>query len=102
MLYYPGLAIFLMLESLTRRVFLRRISFREAKRLICIRRTYTMTYNDKIQLTVIIIAPPDQATEGDRIFKSHRTWMEATHYRTGEKALLTYLAQSLTGLDTPA
>ena len=49
-----------------------------------------MTYHDKIQLTAIIIAPPDQAAEGDRIFKSHGSWMESTHYRTGEKALLSY------------
>jgi hypothetical protein len=49
-----------------------------------------MTYHDKVQLTLIIIAPPDQAAEGDRIFKSHGSWMESTHYRTGEKALLSY------------
>ena len=42
-----------------------------------------MKYHDKIQLT-LIIAPPDQVAEGDRIFKSHRAWMEATHYRDGE------------------
>jgi hypothetical protein len=28
--------------------------------------------------------------EGDRIFRSHAPWMEATHHRTGAKALLTY------------
>src|SRR3974377_607292 len=49
-----------------------------------------MTYHDKVQLTVIIIAPPDQVAEGDRIWKSHLGWMESTHYRTGEKALLSY------------
>lgn len=49
-----------------------------------------MTYHDKIQLTIIIVAPPDQVEEGDRIFRSHGSWMEATHYRTGEKALLSY------------
>jgi len=49
-----------------------------------------MTYHDKFQITLIIIAPPDQVAEGDRIFKSHRSWMEATHYRNGEKALLSY------------
>ena len=49
-----------------------------------------MKYHDKIQLTAIIIAPPDQAAEGDRLFKSHGAWMESTHYRTGEKALLSY------------
>ncbi|HET7238374.1 MAG TPA: hypothetical protein VFI76_05070, partial [Terrimicrobiaceae bacterium] len=26
----------------------------------------------------------------DRIFKSHGAWMESTHYRSGEKALLSY------------
>jgi hypothetical protein len=49
-----------------------------------------MTYHDKIQLIGVFIAPPDQVAEGDRIFKSHRAWMEATHYRNGEKALLSY------------
>ena len=37
-----------------------------------------MKYHDKTQLTLIIIAPPDQVAEGDRIFKSHGSWMEAT------------------------
>ena len=49
-----------------------------------------MKYHDKTQLTLIIIAPPDQVAEGDRIFKSHGSWMESTHYRSGEKALLSY------------
>ena len=49
-----------------------------------------MTYHDKTQLTLIIIAPPDQAEEGDRLFRSHGSWMESTHYRTGPKALLSY------------
>jgi hypothetical protein len=49
-----------------------------------------MTYHDKTQLTLIISAPPDQVAEGDRLFKSHGAWMESTHYRSGEKALLSY------------
>jgi hypothetical protein len=49
-----------------------------------------MTYHNKIQLTAIIIAPADQVADGDRLFKSHGAWMESTHYRTGEKALLSY------------
>ena len=49
-----------------------------------------MTYHDKIQLTIIIVAPPEQVAEGDQIFRSHAPWMEATHHRTGEKALLSY------------
>jgi hypothetical protein len=49
-----------------------------------------MKYHDKTQLNFIIIAPPDQVAEGDRLWKSHAAWMEATHYRDGEKALLSY------------
>ena len=49
-----------------------------------------MKYHDKIQLTIIIVAPPDQVAEGDRIFRSHGPWMEATHHRSGAKALLSY------------
>ena len=49
-----------------------------------------MTYHDKIQVTFFILAPPDQVAEADRIFKSHGAWMESTHHRTGEKALLSY------------
>jgi hypothetical protein len=60
-----------------------------------------MTYHDKIQLTLIIISPTDQAAEGDRIFKSHGAWMESTHYRTGEKALLSYNVSKATELSNP-
>ena len=61
-----------------------------------------MAYHDKIQLTLIIIAPPDQAAEGDRIFQSHGSWMESTHYRTGEKALLSYNVSKMKELSNPA
>lgn len=61
-----------------------------------------MAYLDNVQLTVIIISPPDQTTEGDRIFKSHRAWMEATHHRTGEKALLIYNVSKMEELSNPA
>jgi hypothetical protein len=60
-----------------------------------------MTYHDKIQLTIVIIAPPDQAEEGDRIFRSHAPWMEATHHRTGPKALLTYNVSKAPELSNP-
>jgi hypothetical protein len=49
-----------------------------------------MAYHGKIQLTLFVIAPPDQVAEGDRIFQSHGPWMEATHHRAGDKALLSY------------
>jgi hypothetical protein len=60
-----------------------------------------MTYHGNTQLTMIIIAPPDQVAEGDRLFKSHGSWMEATHYRTGEKALLSYNVSKAPELSSP-
>ena len=60
-----------------------------------------MNYHDKIQLTVIFIAPPDQAAEGDRILQSHGSWMESTHHRTGEKALLSYNVSKAPELSDP-
>ena len=49
-----------------------------------------MAHVGKTQLTYIISAPADQVAEGDRIFASHGPWMESTHHRGGDKALLTY------------
>ena len=44
----------------------------------------------KTQITIIFIAPPDLEAEGDRIFASHAAWMERTHHRDGDLALLRY------------
>jgi hypothetical protein len=60
-----------------------------------------MTYHDKVQLTLLIIAPGDQEAEGDRIFRMHGAWMEATHHRTGEKALLSYNVSKAKELSDP-
>ena len=60
-----------------------------------------MKYHDKIQVALIIIAPPDQAAEGDRLFQSHASWMESTHHRTGEKALLSYNVSKAPELSDP-
>ena len=49
-----------------------------------------MNLNGKVQLTMIFVATPELEAEGDRITKSHARWMEKTHYREGEKALLQY------------
>jgi hypothetical protein len=49
-----------------------------------------MAQQGKIQLTYVILAPPNQVAEGDRIFKSHAPWMASSHHRGGDKALLTY------------
>jgi hypothetical protein len=60
-----------------------------------------MSYHNKIQLTAIIVAPPDQVKEGDRIFRSHAPWMEATHPRAGAKALLSYNVSKAPELSNP-
>ena len=44
----------------------------------------------KIQLTIIYIAPPEIVEEGERVFEKHAEWMERTHVRDGELALLRY------------
>jgi hypothetical protein len=49
-----------------------------------------MANKGKIQLIYFIVAPPDQVQEGDRLFRSHAPWMESTHHRQGNKALLSY------------
>ena len=60
-----------------------------------------MAHQGKVQLTIVIIAPPDQVQEGDRIFGTHAPWMEATHHRTGEKALLIYDVSKAPELSNP-
>jgi hypothetical protein len=44
----------------------------------------------KIQFTVVFTANAEHVAEGDRLFQSHAEWMSRTHYRTGDKALLSY------------
>ena len=60
-----------------------------------------MSYKGKTQLTFIIVAPPDQVAEGDRIFKSHAPWIEKTHHRNGDKALLQYTVSKAPELNNP-
>ena len=60
-----------------------------------------MSQKGKIQLTFIIVAPPDQVAEGDRLFASHAPWIEATHHRSGDKALLTYNVSKAPELSNP-
>ena len=60
-----------------------------------------MKYHDKIQVAAIFIAPPDQAAEGARIWQSHASWMESTHHRSGEKALLSYNVSKAPELSDP-
>ena len=60
-----------------------------------------MAYLGKTQLIYVIIAPPDQVEEGDRIFRSHGPWMKATHPRDGDKALLSYNVSKTPELSNP-
>ena len=43
-----------------------------------------------VKLTFVFTATPDQVAEGDRLFASHAPWMERTHPREGDLALLHY------------
>ena len=60
-----------------------------------------MAHKNKIQLLFVIVAPPDQVEEGDRVFRSHAAWMEATHHRDGDKALLSYNVSKAPELTNP-
>jgi hypothetical protein len=60
-----------------------------------------MAHHGKIQLTFVIVAPQELAAEGDRLFKSHAPWMEATHHREGNKALLSYSVSKAPELSNP-
>jgi hypothetical protein len=60
-----------------------------------------MSQLGKIQLVFTIVAPQDQAAEGDRIFETHAKWMESTHHREGDKALLSYNVSKAPELTDP-
>ena len=49
-----------------------------------------MNYTGKAHFSLIFTAPPELESEGDRLFSLHAAWMEETHHREGEKALLQY------------
>ena len=60
-----------------------------------------MSTKGKTQLALVIVATPDLVEEGDRIFQSHAPWMEATHHRDGDKALLSYNVSKAPELSNP-
>jgi hypothetical protein len=49
-----------------------------------------MNYKGKAQSWFTIVAPAESEAEGDRLFKLHAEWVEKTHHREGDKALLQY------------
>jgi hypothetical protein len=60
-----------------------------------------MAHTGKIQLIYIMTAPPEHVAEGDRIFASHQVWIEGSHHRDGEKALLSYDVSKAPELSNP-
>lgn len=60
-----------------------------------------MAHLGNTQLIYVISCPPEHVAEGDRIFDSHAVWMEATHHRDGDKALLTYNVSKAPELANP-
>lgn len=60
-----------------------------------------MSHKGKVQLMFLIVASPDQVVEGDRLFRSHAPWMETTHHRKGDKALLSYNVSKAPELSNP-
>jgi quinol monooxygenase YgiN len=60
-----------------------------------------MANKGKVLLNYVIIVPADQVAEGDRIFRSHQTWMESTHHRDGDKALISYEVSKAPEIENP-
>lgn len=60
-----------------------------------------MARKNKIQFTMVFTVSADQVAEGDRIFRSHAKWMEKTHHKDGNKALLIYDLSKAPEMENP-
>ena len=49
-----------------------------------------MSQKGNTMITMMFTAGPEATAEGDRLFASHAKWMEESHQRDGELALLRY------------
>lgn len=49
-----------------------------------------MSHQGKVQYTSVLIVPPELVDDVERMFESHASWMEETHHREGDRALLLY------------
>lgn len=49
-----------------------------------------MSHEGNTQLTIIFTCGPDDVAEGEAVFESHAAWMERSHHRDGDLALLRY------------
>jgi hypothetical protein len=60
-----------------------------------------MGHHGKVHLNLVFTVHPDQVAEGDRLFASHGPWMEESHPRSGELALLSYSVSKGPELSNP-
>lgn len=60
-----------------------------------------MAHKNKLQFTIVFTISPEHVEEGDKLFNSHAEWMERTHHKTGEKALLTYDVSKAPEMENP-
>jgi hypothetical protein len=60
-----------------------------------------MSHKDKIMIAMQVIAPADAVEEGERLFASHAEFMEETHHREGELAMLSYNIASSPEYENP-
>ena len=49
-----------------------------------------MSHKGNTQVTITFTCGPEDVEEGDAVFESHTAWMERSHHREGELALLRY------------
>ncbi|MCG7587630.1 hypothetical protein [Photobacterium sp. OFAV2-7] len=49
-----------------------------------------MSHKDKVMIAMQVIASADNVAEGERLFASHAKFMEETHHKDGELAMLSY------------
>jgi hypothetical protein len=84
--YLISSAIFFIIES----ILLRRNSFKSTIINLKILGEFYMAHTNKLQFMMVFSVPAEHVAEGDKLFRSHAAWMERTHHRDGEKALLVY------------
>jgi len=60
-----------------------------------------VSFKGNRQLTILFTCGPEAEAEGDAVFESHAAWMERTHYKEGDKALLMYTVTKGPELSNP-
>ena len=60
-----------------------------------------MSHKNKIMIAMQVIAGAEDTEDGDRLFASHAKFMEETHHRDGELAMLSYNIASSPEFENP-